>query len=122
MENFRRFDATDPYGRLWEVEFRWQQNAITIRHSDSVDVKFQIKQGDELSEKVVAIPHPHLVHLTKGTGQALTDGLVSRLAALHLREMIETDRDMEKTLVTTTPQDIERHMRKLAVPTGEVRR
>ena len=55
MENFRRFEATDPYGRLWRVEFRWQQNAITIRHSDAVNVKFQVQQGDDVAEKVVAI-------------------------------------------------------------------
>ena len=109
MENYRRFDATDPYGRLWQVEFRWQQNAITIRHSDAVDVKFQIRQGDEVTEKVIAIDSPHLVALSKKTGHPITDAWVSRLAALHLREMIETDRDMEKTLVTTLPADLERH-------------
>jgi hypothetical protein len=123
MENFRRFDVTDPYGRKWEVEFRWQQNAITIRRSDAVDVKFQLRQGDELTEKVVAIPHPDLIAFSKSSGQALTDGWLSRLAALHLAEMIETDRDMEKTLVTTTPGDLERHVPKLApVISAEVRR
>lgn len=121
MENFRRFESTDPHGRRWEVEFRWQQNAITIRHSDAVDVKFQLRQGDELTEKVIAIPHPDLVAFARSSGQTLNDGWVSRLAALHLREMIETDRDMEKTLVTTTPSDLERHVPKLA-PSAEVRR
>ena len=113
MENFRRFAATDPFGRVWQVEFRWQQNAITIRHSDAVDVKFQIQQGDEATEKVVAVPHPDLVALSHKLGIALTDGWICRLAALHLREMIETDRDMEKTLVTTTPADLDRHAAKL---------
>jgi hypothetical protein len=51
MENYRRFEATDPYGRVWQVEFRWQQNAISIRHSDSVDVKFQIQQADDVTER-----------------------------------------------------------------------
>lgn len=116
MENFRRFEATDPYGRLWQVEFRWQQNAITIRHSDAIDVKFQIQQGDDITEKVVAIDHPHLIALSKKTGQPITDGWVSRLAALHMKEMIETDRDMEKTLVTTIPADLERHSARLQSP------
>src|SRR5918993_3402651 len=107
MENFRRFEATDPVGRVWNVEFRWQQNAISIRHSDAVDVKFQIQQGDDVTEKVVAIDHPHLIALSKQTDQPMTDGWICRLAALHLKEMIETDRDMEKTLVTTTPAELE---------------
>jgi hypothetical protein len=116
MENFRRFEATDPYGRVWQVEFRWQQNAISIRHSDSVDVKFQIRQGEDVTEKVVAVEHPQLVALSRKTGQAITDGWVSRLAALHLKEMIETDRDMEKTLVTATSADLERYSAKLESP------
>jgi hypothetical protein len=116
MENFRRFEATDPYGRVWQVEFRWQQNAISIRHADAVDVKFQIQQGDDVTEKVVAIEHPHVVALGRKTGQAITDGWISRLAALHLREMIETDRDMEKTLVTPTLADLERYSAKLESP------
>lgn len=116
MENFRRFDATDPYGRVWHVEFRWQQNAITIRHSDAVDVKFQIRQADDVTEKVVAIDLPHLGTLSKKTGQAINDAWVSRLAAQHIKEMIETDRDMEKTLVTATLPDLERHSSRLSSP------
>ena len=39
--------------------------------------------------------------------------LSSHQQRMWLREMIETDRDMEKTLVTTTPADLERHSAKL---------
>ena len=113
MENYRRFEATDPYGRMWQMEFRWQQNAISIRHADAVDVKFQMQQGDEATEKVVAVEHPHLVALSRTTGVPMSDAWISRLAALHLKEMIETDRDMEKTLVTPTLADLERHAAKL---------
>lgn len=120
MENFRRFDATDPYGRVWHAEFRWQQNAITIRHCDAIDVKFQIQQGDDVTEKVVAINHPDLLALSGKTGHAITDGRLSRLAALHLKEMIETDRDMEKTLVTPTLKDLQRYSSRLE-PAASVR-
>jgi hypothetical protein len=113
MENFRRFEATDPFGRAWRVEFRWQQNAISIRRSDTVDVKFQIQQGDEATEKIVAVPHADLVTLSRKTGVPLTDAWICRLAGLHLKEMIETDRDMEKTLVTMTPADMERYSARL---------
>lgn len=116
MENFRRFEAADPFGRSWQVEFRWQQNAISIRRSDSVDVKFELTQGADVVEKVVAVPHPDLLAVAKKLNRSVTDAWVARLAALHLKEMIETDRDMEKTLVTTSVSDIERHGRKLDAP------
>ena len=51
IENFRRFETTDPFGRNWLVEFRWLQNGISIRHSDTVDVKFQLIRGEDIEEK-----------------------------------------------------------------------
>ena len=117
MENYRRFEAVDPYGRNWVVEFRWHQNAISIRHSDAVDVKFEVIHGEDVAEKVIALPHPSLLEVSKKLGRPLTDPWVMKLAALHLREMIETDRDMEKTLVIASAQDIERHAAKLDAPT-----
>ena len=43
VENFRRFQAgPDPFGRTWEVEYRWLQTGISIRHADTVDVKFRV--------------------------------------------------------------------------------
>ena len=38
IENYRRFDVADPFGRTWIVEYKWLQNAISIRHADAVDV------------------------------------------------------------------------------------
>ncbi len=32
-----------------------------------------------------------------------------KLAALHLREMIETDTDMDKRIVTVTAEDLKKH-------------
>ena len=116
MENFRRFEAADPYGRTWLVEFRWQQNAITIRHADAVDVKFQLIQGEDAIEKVIALPHPDLVEYSKNSGRPLTDARAMKLAALHVKEMIETDRDMDKTLVIASLKDLERHGAKLDAP------
>ena len=41
MQNFRQFEAgPDPFGRKFQVFFKWLQTAISIRHSDTVDVKF----------------------------------------------------------------------------------
>ena len=115
IENFRRFQAgPDPFGRTWDVEFRWQQNGISIRHADTVDVKFHLyADGRDLEERVIALPHPDLVALCAELHRPLTDALVMKLAALHLREMILSDKDMEKQLVTVTLEDMQRHTRAL---------
>src|SRR5579863_5728975 len=109
-ENSRRFQAgPDPFGRLWEVEFRWQQTGISIRHADTVDVKFQLwTEGEPKQEKVLALSHPGLLALSQQTGHALTDPWCLKLAATHLKHMIESGEDLEKTLVTLSPADLER--------------
>jgi len=109
LDNYRLFDAgPDPFGRTWRVEYRWQQTAISIRHSDSVDVKFEIRNGDDVQEKVIALMLPHLMALASKAGRAVTDAWCLKMAALHLKQMIETDEDMDKTLVTASPEDLER--------------
>ncbi len=113
-ENFRRFQAgPDPFGRVWEVEFRWLQTGISIRHADTVDVKFVLWSdgpGDkeDKQEKVIALPHPHLLTLSSETGHALTDPWCTRLAARHLKYMIESGEDLEKTLVTLSLPALQR--------------
>jgi hypothetical protein len=109
IENYRQFEAgPDPFGRTWNVEFRWQQTAISIRHSDSVDVKFQISRGEDVQEKVIALMLPDLMALSTKVGRTISDAWCMKLAALHLKGMIETDQDMEKTLVTASLEDLER--------------
>ena len=62
MENFREFDAgPDPFGRTWRVYFKYLQTAISIRHSDTVDVRFILRGDDTQTEKTVAIPHADLL-------------------------------------------------------------
>lgn len=111
MENFRRFQTLpDPFGRVWDVEFRWQQNGISIRHADTVDVKFNIWTVDEpKQERVIALRHPDLLKLSAQTGHPLSDAWCMKLAALHLKYMIESDEDMDKTLATAPYADLERH-------------
>ena len=114
-ENFRRFETgPDPFGRKWEVEFRWIQNAISIRHSDTVDAKFQLIRGDDVEEKVVALRHPDLLQLSAKLNRPLTDPWCMKLAALHLKEMIETDRDMDKPIAEPSLADLERHAGRLS--------
>lgn len=110
LPNFRVFQAgPDPRGRTWEVDFLWLQTGISIRHSDTVDVKFLLASGEERLEKVIALRHPDLVTLSQKAGRSISDPWCMRLAALHLRAMIETGRDMEKTLVECPAEDLEKY-------------
>jgi hypothetical protein len=114
-QNFRRFKAgPDPFGRTWEVEFRWLQTGISIRHADTVDVKFVIwTENEPRQEKVIALPHQVLLDLSRKTGHVLTDPWCLKLAGCHLAQMIESGEDMEKTLVTPEAAGLERHARDL---------
>lgn len=108
-ENFRRFEVTDPFGRNWQVEFRWQQNAISIRHSDSVDCKYYITDGEEQRELVVALPHALLVSTARARGRQVSDAWCLRLGGLHVRQMIGNWSDMESPVATVQADDLERH-------------
>lgn len=109
IENFREFQVgPDPYGRTWKVKFIWLQNGISIRHADTVDCKFVIDDGEIKEEKILALIHPELLKLSRKTGHPLNDAWCSKLAAYHLKWMIETAEDIEKTLVTLSVGDLER--------------
>src|SRR5581483_6396823 len=97
----RLFQAgPDPFGRMWNVQFRWLQTGISIRHADTVDVKFFVTpESGQPEEKVIALPHPALLEVTSRQGRKLSDTYCLRLAAAHLRHMIETSEDIDKTLV-----------------------
>ncbi|HZU28240.1 MAG TPA: hypothetical protein VFA04_22115 [Bryobacteraceae bacterium] len=114
-ESYRRFQAgPDPFGRNALVEFRWLQTGISIRHADTVDVKFIVTtDGEAPIERVIALRHPDLLRLSAATGHPLTDAWCLKLAALHLKHMIQSWEDMEKTLVTAEYADIERYASEL---------
>jgi len=110
VDNFRHFQAgPDPFGRSWQVDFLWLQTAISIRHSDSVDVKFLLSDGDERMERVVALRHSDLLVLSRKAGRPLADPWCMKLAGLHVLHMVETGEDLEKTLVTVTPDQLEQY-------------
>ena len=73
-------------------------------------------QGENSEEKVIALAHPDLLAVSKEQNRPLTDPWCMKLAALHLREMIETDRDMDKVIVLPTLEDLRRHAAKLEQP------
>ncbi len=111
MENFRQFElGPDPFGRKFQVMLKWLQTAISIRHSDSVDVKFiLVAEGGERSEKTIALMHPDLLAISREIGRKMDDAWCARLAAAHLRHLVETGEDMEKDLVTVPKPDLEQY-------------
>jgi hypothetical protein len=107
MESFRQFSAgPDPFGRTWQVRFKWLQTAISLRHSDTVDVKFILHHDGEWAEKTIAMPHKDLLALSRATSQPMTDPWCARLAVVHLKHMVETGEDLEKHLVTLSAEQL----------------
>jgi len=116
MLNFRQFEAgPDPFGRKYQVLFKWLQTAISIRHADTVDVKFiLVEEGGTRAEKTMALPHAGLLQVSLEIGRAMDDAWCARLAMLHLLHLVETGEDMEKDLVTVTPADLKRYAAEIA--------
>jgi hypothetical protein len=110
MENFREFEAgPDPFGRTFQVSFRWVQTAISIRHADTIDVQFLVNDGTSVIKRTIAMQDADLKAQAKKTGRLMDDAWCARLAALHLKEMIETAEDFDKDLVTLSPAQIAEH-------------
>jgi hypothetical protein len=111
MINFREFEAgPDPFGRKFQVFFKWLQTAISIRHSDTVDVKFiLVDENGSQTEKTIALPHAVLLAVSRLTNRPMDDAWCSRLAATHLLHLVSTGEDMEKNLVTVVPADLRRY-------------
>lgn len=110
MMNFRQFEAgPDPFGRKFQVLLKWLQTAISIRHADTVDVKFLLTDDRGVrTQKTIALPHADLLKVCKEAARSLDDPFCARVAALHLKHLITTGEDMEKDLVTILPADLKR--------------
>jgi hypothetical protein len=108
MENFRDFEAgTDPFGRTWHAQFKYLQTAISIRHSDSVDVRYVLDNGEEQVQKTVVIPNADIRTYAARTKRPVSDAWCSRIAMCKLRYAIETAEDLEKDYLLVTAREIE---------------
>lgn len=108
MDNFRDFQiGPDPFGQTWHVMFKYLQTGISIRHSDSVDVRFVLDNGMDHVQKTVVLPHADLRAYAQRTGRTISDAWCSRLARLKLQHVIENAEDIEKDYLLVTPKDIE---------------
>jgi len=121
MLNFREFQAgPDPFGRKFQILFKWMQTAISLRHADTVDVKYLlIDETGGRTEKTIALPHADLLRVSKELNRPMDDAWCSRIAAVHLLHLVETGEDMEKDLVTVVPQDLKRYAVDIAKLEGE---
>jgi len=90
-------------GERYQVEFDWLQTAISLRHSDTVDVQFRVNG----TGKVVALPHAALQSACRRAAIPLTDPLCRRIAAEHLRWALASGVDAERDLLTLTPAQVE---------------
>ena len=107
MENFRDFTlGPDPFGRTWHVLFRYLQTAISIRHSDSVDVAFLLTSGDEKMLRTVVLAHADLCAFSQRKGRKMDDAWCARLAYCKLRMMVETAEDLDKEYLVVSPDEI----------------
>lgn len=116
MLNFRQFEAgPDPFGRKFQVFFKWLQTAISLRHADTVDVKFVLEDEDGgKAEKTIALGNADLLRLSRETNRALDDPWCARLAELHLLHLVQTGEDMEKDLVTVPWEHLVRYGAEIA--------
>jgi hypothetical protein len=114
MENFRDFDAgVDPFGRSWHAWMKYLQTGISIRHSDTVDVRYVLDSGDEKIEKTIVLQNADLRAHSKRTSRPISDAWCSRLALCKLRYTIETAEDIEKDYLPVTPAEIEAFDKKI---------
>jgi len=114
MLNFRQFEVgPDPFGAKWQVLFKWLQTAISLRHSDTVDAQFLLQSGDAHAKKQIAMPHVELLELSRRTGHELNDAWCARLAAMHLKYMVECGEDLDKDLVTVSAAELTRYAAEL---------
>ena len=116
MLNFREFEAgPDPFGRNFQVLFKWLQTAISLRHADTVDVKFVLTDADGVQkQKTIALPHADLLGVSQELKRPMDDPWCSRIAAMHLLHLVETGEDMEKDLVTVARPDLKRYAERIA--------
>jgi hypothetical protein len=110
MENFRDFQiGPDPFGQTWHVLFKYLQTGISIRHSDSVDIRFVLDNGTERMQKTLVLAHADIRAYAQRTGRKISDAWCSRIARLKLQQVIENAEDMEKDYLLVTPKEIEEY-------------
>jgi len=83
-------------GTVFQCHFVFLQNAISLRHSDTIDVRFLVN-GKRIT---VALPHVAFGEYARRAGAVLTDDQAAAVAALYLTESLENGGDVENMAVS----------------------
>ena len=96
MLNFREFQAgPDPFGRKFQVFFKWLQTAISIRHADTVDVKFILRRdGGSREDHRAAARRPD--GRQPRNRAEMDDPWCARIAESHLVYLVEPARTWKR--------------------------
>ncbi len=93
----------------YHVRFSHVWNAITTRHSDSVDARFFV-DGRGV---IVGVAHTGLTEFREHAGREITDREISYIAAEYLRERLE--QEDERPLYDVSHGDVSRLIEKIGI-------
>ena len=107
MENFRDFEVgPDPFNRMWRAQFKYLQTGISIRHSDSVDVRYVLSTEGEQAQKTVVIGNADIRAYNARTNRPVSDAWCSRIAMCKLIDSIETAEGLDKDYLQVSAAEI----------------
>jgi hypothetical protein len=96
-------------GEVHHVRFSHLWNAISTRHSDTVDTKFFVNGRGV----IVALAHPGLVRFAAAAGRNLTDREASFVAAEYLRSRLQEED--ERPLYQVSAEEVVKLIQKLGI-------
>ena len=98
---YEEFSVPSPAsGKIQHCRFHTLMTGISLRHSDTVDVKFLV-DGKGV---VIALPHVAFAEHHRRTGRALTDAMAIQMAGLFLKELLEKGERVQDQLLTPPPK------------------
>ena len=87
-------------GKNYHCRFHTLMTGISLRHSDTVDVKFLVNGKGT----VIALPHSAVAEYRRQPGRSLTDADIVQIAGWFLKELLEKGDWTEESMVTVSPQ------------------
>jgi hypothetical protein len=95
--DFEEFQVRSPLDqKTYHCRFHTLTTGISLRHSDTVDVKFLLN-GVPI---VVALPHTAFAESRQARGRVLTDQDAIRMAGLALKQLLERGERLDMPLLT----------------------
>ena len=93
---YRKFECVSQAGGTrYHCSFIFLQTAISLRHSDTVDVRYLVN-GKRIT---VALPHVAFAEYNRRAGRDLTDEEAGAIAARYLKEVLEKGGEVEDLAV-----------------------